>query len=326
MRKPEYLSPTSIKCFIENPEDFYIHYLSDNKPPKPPQSQPMSVGSGFDAFVKSYLHEKIHGKNHKDADLFELKTLFEAQVEEHNRDFAWDHGAAAFAAYKGSGALADLMLMLESAINEPRFEIEIQGIINGINFLGKPDIYYINKEGQTIILDWKVNGWCSKWNVSPMKGYMKLLSPEGEVLKEQHKEVTRTMYRGVEINSRFYLEQLNKDWAAQTAIYGWLCGENVGNEFVTCIDQIACGPSGEKYPKIRIAEHRLRVSRDFQLGIMKVAKEIDERIQTEHFFTEMSESDSKARMLALDEKSAVIAHLYTSDDPNDKLFLEMMNG
>ena len=56
MRKPEYLSPTSISLHEKDVDEFYSRYLADNKMPRMAQTQPMAIGSAFDAFCKSYLH------------------------------------------------------------------------------------------------------------------------------------------------------------------------------------------------------------------------------------------------------------------------------
>ncbi|KKK99128.1 hypothetical protein LCGC14_2635890, partial [marine sediment metagenome] len=88
MRIPEYLSPTSISLWQKDEELFYQRYLSENRLPREPQTQPMSIGSAFDAFCKSYLHEALFGKG---ADpCYSRGYLFEEQVQEHNRDWAWE--------------------------------------------------------------------------------------------------------------------------------------------------------------------------------------------------------------------------------------------
>jgi hypothetical protein len=92
----------------------------------------MSVGSAFDAYVKSYMHQKIFGNNHPKAAVYELRTLFEAQVEEHNREFAWEAGKHVFDRYKDCGALADIMQEIRHVPpTEPLFEVDVAGVIEG---------------------------------------------------------------------------------------------------------------------------------------------------------------------------------------------------
>lgn len=328
MRKPEYLSPTSINLFHDDPEEYYIRYLSENKPPREPQTQPMSIGSSFDAYVKSFLHERLFGKGVDPR--FELKTLFETQVEAHNRDWAWENGAVAFQMYRESGAFADLMLELQGAVNDPKFEIEIRGVINarnmgGVIFLGKPDVYFINKAGFPVILDWKVNGWCSKSPVSPAKGYLRLRhgSKNRSLDKTHHKDAQPMMHQGMMINIGHQLENVDGKWATQLAIYGWLCGMDVGSDFITGLDQLVCKPSGAKYPEVRIAEHRLRIGKEFQWEVFSRAHKIWDCINTGHIFQNLSLKESQQLCISLDAKSKVMVELVNSDNPQDKLFQEM---
>ncbi len=169
MRQPTYLSPTSVGIFYENREKFYMQYLCETKTPREPQTEPMAVGSAFDAFIKSWLVEKIKGKD----PAFQKESLFEAQVEPHNRDEAWRAGQTVFNAYSKQGALADLLLDLEGCVGQPRFEARIEapvsksGTFGDVPLLGKPDIYFITKLGARVIFDWKVNGYYSRSSVSP---------------------------------------------------------------------------------------------------------------------------------------------------------------
>ena len=172
MRKPKYLSPTAIDKFDEDPEEFYLQYLADNRPPKFPQTQPMSVGSAFDAFIKSYYHEHLFGRSNDPR--FSREAIFETQVEPHNRDWAWHAGEYAFQAYRTSGAAVDLLIELQNAHDTPRFEFKLEGNFFNVPLLGKPDVYFINSEKQPIVLDWKVNGFCAKYNKSPAKGYTRV--------------------------------------------------------------------------------------------------------------------------------------------------------
>src|ERR1700733_9743280 len=96
MRKMAYLSPTSLSLFLKDETQFYMQYLAENRPARPPQTVPMAVGSSFDAFAKSYLYEALFGK--KDPK-FELMAIFEAQVEPQNRDRAYKDGEHVFKEY-----------------------------------------------------------------------------------------------------------------------------------------------------------------------------------------------------------------------------------
>ena len=59
---PEGLRNNPEAMFEKDHDEFYLKYLSENRPGRLPQTLPMSVGSAFDARVKSSLHEAIFGK------------------------------------------------------------------------------------------------------------------------------------------------------------------------------------------------------------------------------------------------------------------------
>lgn len=333
MRVIKYLSPSSISKWRENRDEFYLTYLSEVRAPRFPQTRPMSIGSAADAFIKSFLYDQLFGG--LAGSRFELKAIFEKQVEPQNRDWAWDHGKHAFDCYKRSGALADLLIELQSALGTPRFEIDIEDVVKGfkegltqfdhagVNFMGKPDVFYVNRYGMNINLDFKVNGWCSK--ASPMPGYLRIRSGSGKAIVEgPHKNCFTQPYKGTLINCGQYLEQLNKDWATQLAIYGWLCGSDVGSDTIVAIDQFACVTRpGETYPEVRIAEHRLRIHSDFQWQLFAECQQIWDILHSDHIFRDLTLEDSKAKCQLLDLRAKGLANPETEDD---KIFNQMTRG
>lgn len=297
MRIPKYLSPSSIKIFEKDREDFVVKYLLDNRPPRPPQTQPMSVGSAFDAYIKSHLYYNLFG-NYGENGAYKLETIFEQQVEEHNRNWAREAGKLCFDEYKKRGALSDLIAELEKAIGTPRFEFELSDTITldewSAPLLGKPDCYFTNAEGIRVVYDWKVNGFCSSRNTSPMKGYTCCRDSQGT--QYQHKDAVVVPYKGININCMLFLEDGNKEWADQLSIYSWLLGEPVGSENVVFgIDQIT-GPKCS-----RISSHRLRIQPDWQYRLMERIGQIWKIIQSGHIFQEVTreESDKRIEMLEM---------------------------
>lgn len=316
MRTIEYLSPTSISKFEENLEEFYLQYLAEDRPDKLPQTQPMSVGSAFDAYAKSFLHERLFGKGSNPR--FEFDTLFTTQVEEQNRDFAIEAGKHCFDSYRVSGALSDLFMMMENAQGEPQFEFEVKGVVDryrdgykgkvgDVVFMGKPDAYFKNKDGHSVMLDWKVNGYCGNYNTSPKKGYVRVrdgwtatVAKPSRNANAQHKDAFVQKVNGVDINIAYRLETAMPDWARQLAIYSWLVGEPVGSDFICCIDQLVCKPTGDK-PLIRVAEHRGQIGKEFQEALIDCAKQMWETVRSDHIFREMSLEDSQQRCKTLDK-------------------------
>lgn len=310
MKTIQYLSPSSIAKYKDNPDEFYMNYLSDKAPPRFPQTEPMAVGSSFDAYVKSYLHQQLFGKSDP---RFDFQTLFEAQVEPQVRDKALIAGKKCFDKYSETGALNDLMIMLSKASNTPRFEFDLRGVVDGhregvqlqfgtVVLLGKPDVHFVSKEGVDVILDWKVNGFYSQ--ASPTKGYIKL-RPEGT----RHKEAFVQWDRDIEVNVAHTLDQTREEWAAQLSIYGWLLGMKVGSRFVVAIDQLAC----RKDRDIRIAEHRAYVNDIFQHELFRKAQHLWDLCHSGYFFRELTLEESQKKCELLDNMAASM----WSDDQAD---------
>jgi len=294
MRTPNFLSPTSIKLFYSDRELFYYRYLADERQPREPQNHHMAIGSAFDAYAKSYLHTMLFGKG---ADpRFSFETLFEDQVEPHNRDVARKNGAYVFQAYKRAGCVSSMMLELNTAVGDPNFEFTINDTIQTnlyeVPLLGKPDIFFINSEGARVVYDWKVNGYYSKSLKSPMKGYVRLM-PGDKI----HPQCHLLVVNGIMINIGMYLEDGNKDWADQLSIYSWLLGEPVGSDrMIVGIDQI-CGPAN----KLRFATHRLRISSDYQFDLLMLVENVWKCITEKHIFDDLSKEDSLLRCELLDK-------------------------
>lgn len=309
MRQPEYLSPTGIGKFLESPEEYYTRYLAEHRPPRDPQTRPMSVGSAFDAYVKAHIHQTIFGNEGR----FAFEKLFEKQVEAHNRDWARAAGLNAFRQYEASGAMASLMLDLKGAATEPKMEFEVRGVVGGVVLLGKPDLYFAHKDGCRVIVDWKVNGYCAKRNVSPKPGFAmcrdgwdhakhKMSRGHGE----SHKKYRPMMFNGIMINADMHLEDTDAGWARQQAIYAWLLGEEPGSDFIASIEQLACNPTtSADAPLIRVASHRGTISSAFQMGFLGIAQDLWGRIKNKWIFTDLSHADSLKRQDLLDQHGRV---------------------
>lgn len=323
MRNIQYLSPTSLSLYLKDKQEFYLNYLAEDRPDRFPQTEPMALGSSFDAFVKSYLHQSLFGKTDPK---FEFQTLFEAQVEEQNRDRAKKNGEHIFNEYKAEGCLADIMLELSNSVIEPKFELDVKGVVNGykegitkksdtgVVFLGKPDLLFVNASAARVILDWKVNGYYSAYFTSPMKGYIRLRQSRSN--KGAHKEAYVTVHKGMQINAAHYLEQLNEDWARQLSIYAWLFGEEIGSDFIVAVDQVVGNPP-------RFAEHRLRIGSDFQFRTFAQAQEAWDVVHSDHYFRELTFEESKVKCESLDKMAATLRGEGTS---NDKWFAKQVRG
>lgn len=327
MRTPEYLSPSSLKQFEKDRVEFYIKYLADNRPGRVAQTQPMSVGSAFDGYVKSYIHYALFGNYGKDNE-YELDTIFTNQVEAHNRDFARPAGEYVFKRYSHCGALSDMMLDLNKAAGPPRFEFSIQGVVRGeigaIPLLGKPDIFFISDRGGRVIWDWKVNGYCGASGTSPVKGYTKCRdtwsSLEWKASRNNgmaHKDCWLKDHLGIQINGTQYMEDCSTEWADQLAIYAWLSGEEIGSEnLIVGIDQIVSNgyknPQG--FPYLRVANHRSRISANYQYTLLDRLNRVWSAIKSGHIFGEMSREANDIKIAELEK----LAETLSATDPMSK--------
>lgn len=319
MRMPTYLSPSQLSLWASNREEYYLRHLAETRAPKIAQTNYMSIGSSFDAYVKSALYEALYGKGHNPQ--FEFMTIFEQQVEEHNRDWALTNGQYVFECYKKYGAYDELLAMVAQSKSDPRFEFTATGTIEGVPLLGKPDMQFIHQSGCNIILDWKISGYCSKSPTSPAKNYKLARDCWGEDVAKPtrggggaHKEYKPMMWKGIEIHSG-WLEDANMDWGNQLAIYSWLLGEPVGSqEVIVCIDQICGKPIGLEKPLLRIANHRARISKVHQMNLMQQLQDCWNAITRGHIFDSLTLMEN-AEYCEMMEKQAILSN---SEDPIQK--------
>jgi hypothetical protein len=299
MRTPKYLSYSGMSLYFKDPESFYLRYLTENRPAREPQTAPMAVGSAFDAFVKSYLFERLVDR--KDPQ-YTKETLFEAQVEAAIRDEAWKAGTEVFDFYKKCGALADLILDMEGCIGEPRFETEVTGqvgvtsLFGTVPILGKPDIFFITKDGARIIFDWKVNGFYSNSAPSPKSGYLKMFPG-----LTMHKDAIPHTHKGFTVNARHPLNLVDKEWASQLSTYAWVLGEQVGGDFITIIDQVVCNKHTRNH---RVARHVAMVQDTFQYKVYEQYHTCWNAIATGHVFRNLPYDENLTKMKTLDAMTA----------------------
>lgn len=329
MRLPTYLSYSSMSLYEMDSSEFYLKYLSETRPARQPQTGPMCVGSAFDAYVKSALHAALYGVG---ADpIYELRTLFEDQVEPQNRDFAWGAGKHCFEVYQLTGAYAELLDLLKKSVEEPRFECKLTGEIGGAPFLGKPDCRFVLDFGEgriSIVLDWKCKGFCSKSAASPTKGYA--LCRDGFTGKasrsheKSHKMYMPWDFRGMEIN-RDYMENCSQSYADQCSLYGWLLGEPIGSEeSIVWIDELVSKPTGNvlegNYPLMRVSNFRARVKPSYQQDLVSRVSNCWEAVTSGHVFQDMSREDNDAHIEMLD---GIAAGLASDGSPEEDWFSEV---
>lgn len=276
----KYLSPSSYMKYMKNKEEFFLQYMvpDELRPPRPPQTEQMAIGSIFDALVKTALSRPAIAGQEALAVAEAAFTLIKSQVEGIS---CWDDllmhpafkdGLRAYIRYRDCGALGRMALLFNGATG---VELEGSGCVdvyytgdkfsaNGMRIpataedyffrhvpdrkaelpdpssvlslpsgqtatfscrlFGKPDVFFF-KDGQPVILDWKVNSWRGK--VSPNKGY--IWSSTGKI----HPKAMLGSALGVPCDISTPIGALKEDWNIQLAIYGWF--------FVDAPTRLLCG-------------------------------------------------------------------------------------
>jgi len=307
MNIPKYISPTSLHLWESDREAFFLKYLADFKQPDGVQTLAMAAGSAFDAYVKSALHKHIFGNY---GECYGLDQLLEAQVDESVISEAREVGAYIFDRYCKCGAYSELLDLLCRSDDAPRFEFTLLGEVNGVPLIGKPDCWFTHK-GTHVVLDWKVNGYCSSTPTSPKKLYASCRdtwsSEEAKPTRGgdgPHKSYVPMDFADLSIGSH-WLDDVDKSWADQLSIYTWMLGAPIGSEnVVTCIDQIVAKPA-EPRPLLRVAQHRCRISSFWQHSLQNRLTDCWRTITSGHIFTELTreESDSRCEVLVMQVNS-----------------------
>ena len=128
-----------------------------------------------------------------------------------------------------------------------------------------------------------------------------------------HKDCQPMRIDGVVVNIQEYLETVEKSWGLQLCTYAWLMGGQVGGDFICALDQLACAPNST-WPKIRIAEHRLFVGKEFQEQSVQRYSELWTIINSNHIFRDLSFEDSAERCNMLDQQ-----YLAYKEDDSDMM-------
>jgi len=295
MRKRTYLSYSQLNLFengpfgssAPGPEAYYEKYLSENVQPKEPQTVAMSIGSAFDCFAKSQLEADLLGVPNR------FKELFDASVEEQNRDKAFDYGHYCMEMYKEQGAYADMLQLMVGSVRDPQFEFKSIGKLEGdfhqIPMMGIPDARITLPSGRYFFLDWKVNGYFAKRGKSPAAGYVRC----GDVTHKKALPLRRVEEVWVAACP------LADDWADQLSIYGLLGGHEEGS--ILCgVDQLVFKPNGTEFPTCRIAQFRNEIPESHWQSVVSRLEGLWDRVESGHFFKELTQSENDKLCKLLD--------------------------
>lgn len=291
-QKVKYLSYSAFTLFEKDPEKYYLRYMTKNKPPRDPQNHHMAVGSAIDAFIKAELYKRTVNKGDP---AFELRTLFEQQVESQHRDMAWEAGKVLMNVYEKLGGLSNLLSCMKGCVGEPKFEKEIVGPVGGVTILGRPDVHYIHKMGCRIVHDFKAQGYWAQTKAQPKPGYLRIL-PGGKASKD----CMPYMHKGFEINATKPMNVAFLDWAEQLTMYAWTLGEEVGSDFVLTIDHFCCDREGGAH---RLAWYSGLCNSTWQREFHARLKKAWDHIQKGHVFMDVSKDENDMRCAMLDNEA-----------------------
>lgn len=240
----------------------------------------MSVGSAFDAFVKSEIHLMYYPSDSR------FDELFESSVSDDHRDYAFKAGKEVFDFYRQCGAYHSLIKLFN--VGPPKMEYTLEREIEGVPVLGKPDLTVQHRlpsgEEVKVVLDWKVNGY--ETSASAKSGYVECdgkVSPAAMLIK----------YGETFVDGNRTLERVAQDWATQIYIYG---GDNLVG-----IDQIFRSGKGD----LRCAKHRLTLSERFKTAVHGRLKRAWEVINSDHFFRDMTKEESRIRCDMLQHRTTL---------------------
>lgn len=303
LRTPNYLSPSALACAERDMEEYFYRYLcpKDIRPEKPPQTDPMSVGSAFDALVKAELYQDYYGRAKAEADGYTRTKLVETQCEEHTLPLSLEIACDVFDQYVETGAYDNLYTFMAQSPVAPRMEFDLVATIGGVPLLGKPDLHFHTEGGCHVIPDFKVSGSCSRHGVSPQQGYqMALAVGGGRGIDKPHKKYEPGLVCGVPVN-RVPMNVTTDYWADQLATYAWALGEDVGSsDFIVRIEQLACRPCPAKDTsgrlRVKCVVHQSTVDPDYQKHLLVRYQRVWEAVTSGHYFQDSTREGSDARV------------------------------
>jgi hypothetical protein len=327
---PNYISNSAFQKFYKDPEDYVTNYCLFNPPSRFAQTIPMMYGSAFDGYIKHHLYTHlypdmipefdmpniIHDQCERqfwDEDYCEVINGVEVKYDPEFNAFKW--GKHLFDQYKASGSYLDLLKTVRHASELPRFEFTVtssfvEGALGSdgkVDFvlLGKPDLYFLSKDGAHIILDFKCNSIGGK-KTSPKKGYIVLKDGWETGQKHSprhnkpHKDASILSEGGIDCNFAHRFEDIERSWADQTTCYSWLMGTPVGGKVIAGIDQlIGQGNEGYELPNISVAQHRYVVQPDYQLELYEAYKKMWVCLNNGHIFHELSKVESNHKIASI---------------------------
>jgi len=312
-RTPAYLSPSALSCWEGQPDEALYRYIvpKDVRPAKPPQTDPMSVGSAFDALVKAEISNDLFGAERTEATGYRRRDLIAKQCEEHTLPKSLELACICFDQYVRCGAYGNLIAQIQQSSVDARMEFDVTKVVGGVPLLGKPDLHFHTNLHAHVITDWKVSGSCSVHGVSAQQGFQLSLDCQGSRTHGlPHSKYKPVMHAGGIFVNGLKMNDTTDYWADQLATYAWCLDEPVGEEnFIARIEQLACRTTKEKELKngtvvpaelrVKSVVHQSTVDGDYQNELLERYQRVWHHVSTGHYFADLSrpQSDARANML-----------------------------
>ena len=292
-RKPKYLSPSALACWERDPDAYYLRYICPVRKPRDPQTDPMAVGSAFDALVKNRINVELHGYEATKATEYALCQLVADQCEGHTLPDALEIACILFEQYIECGAYRNLMDVVHLSTRDVRMEFTVTETIGGVPLLGKPDLHFNTPKNCEVICDWKVSGSVSTAGVSPQQGYARALDVHGSRTHgKAHKKFDPVDHVSGLVVNGWKMNESTDYWADQLATYAWALGHWVGCEdWVARIEQIAVRPGY----RAKCVVHQSTVDCDYQHRLLDRYQECWNAVESNHIWKSLSKEESVAR-------------------------------
>lgn len=300
-RKPAYLSPSALSLWEGRTDEAFERYIvsKDIRPPRTPQADFMSVGSAFDALVKSDLAYEFWTGPQIFRRQFGLANLVEKQCEPHTLPESLEVAMQLYQQYKDCGAYANLVESIGQSDNGCNMEFDVTSTIGGVPLLGKPDLWFNTPNCSPVITDWKVSGSMSKCGVSPQQGYMLALDTRNTNTNgKAHKKFEPVQHVGGVLVNGWKMNESTDYWADQLSTYGWCKGFSVGSEdWIARIEQIAVRPG----LKAKCVTHQSTVDTAYQGALLERYQKVWSHVQSGHYFHYLTraQSDARANLLVI---------------------------
>jgi hypothetical protein len=316
MRTREYLSPLQLSRWEKEPERYYLEYLADTKVGREPQTLPMAVGSAFDVFVKSSLQRRF-GRGYIPGTEAEI-MLKQVENELYRKELMEEIAPKLLTGYQVSGAYASICGLVGD-VTTLEMEYDGKGQLWGIPWVFKPDFLCRTVGSFPVVIDWKVNGYCSNSNTSPEAGYLRCTDGWQGGVHSRDNGATHKLFQPMKFgdilvngNSSMYEvgQGTRSDWNTQLTIYGLGYWGVDAPPMVVGIDQLAC-KTVEGIGRVpRIAQHRWLVTRASVQAVKERVERMWEAINSDWVFRFMTKDESRARCDELELQASMGASAF----------------